>query len=150
MSQSGNAPLKTCPMLRRRQSMQPKQPKDLPKQIWPPVAYRHAPSHGILMVVGLPPTRSGRISVQWNEALVAATSMIRDIAPESTPTSEVAKQRILHQPHLTMQRIWCEFQEGRLFLRGQVPSYYFKQLAQEAVADMDGVRQVVNEIEVVW
>lgn len=49
-----------------------------------------------------------------------------------------------------MQRIWCECDDGSLFLRGQVPSYYIKQLAQEAVADMEGVRQVVNEIEVVW
>ena len=63
---------------------------------------------------------------------------------------EAARQRILHQPHLTIQRIWCDFQEGNLFLRGQVPSFYYKQLAQEAVARLDGVRQVVNEIEVVW
>lgn len=49
-----------------------------------------------------------------------------------------------------MQRIRCEFDEGLLFLRGQVPSFYFKQLAQEVVVDMEGVGQVVNEIEVVW
>jgi len=65
-------------------------------------------------------------------------------------TADAAKQRILHQPHLTMQRLWCEFDRGRLFLRGQVPSFYFKQLAQEAVVGMEGVRQVVNDIEVVW
>lgn len=63
---------------------------------------------------------------------------------------DVARQRILHQPHLTIQRIWCEFEEGKLFLRGQVPSFYYKQLAQEAVARLEGVSQVVNEIEVVW
>ena len=49
-----------------------------------------------------------------------------------------------------MQRLWCEFDGGQLFLRGQVPSFYFKQLAQEAGVGMEGVRQVVNEIEVVW
>ena len=62
----------------------------------------------------------------------------------------VAKQRIIHQPHLSVQRIWCDFDKGRLILRGQVPSFYFKQLAQEAVADLEGVEQVVNEIEVLW
>ena len=62
----------------------------------------------------------------------------------------VAKQRIVHQPHLAVQRIWCDFEGGRLILRGQVPSFYFKQLAQEAVADLEGVEQVVNEIEVLW
>jgi osmotically-inducible protein OsmY len=69
---------------------------------------------------------------------------------DSKKTAETAKHRILHQPHLRMQRIWCECDEGCLFLRGQVPSFYFKQLAQEAVVGMEGVRQVVNEIEVVW
>ena len=64
--------------------------------------------------------------------------------------TEAAKRRILRQPHLTMQRLWCEFDQGHLFLRGQVPSFYFKQLAQEAVVGMEGVQQVVNEIEVVW
>jgi hypothetical protein len=32
----------------------------------------------------------------------------------------------------------------------RMPSFYFKQLAQEAVAGMEGVRQVVNAIGVVW
>jgi len=64
--------------------------------------------------------------------------------------ADAARQRILQQPHLAMQRIWCEFQAGRLFLRGQVPRFYHKQLAQEAVVGLEGVCQVVNEIEVVW
>ena len=61
-----------------------------------------------------------------------------------------AKQRIQHQPHLAVQRIWFDFDEGKLFLRGQVPSFYYKQLAQEAVTRLDDVREVVNEIEVLW
>jgi osmotically-inducible protein OsmY len=72
---------------------------------------------------------------------------------DSEKTEQVAaaaKQRIIHQPHLSVQRIWCDFEGGRLFLRGQVPSFYFKQLAQEAVADLEGVDLVVNEIEVLW
>lgn len=70
--------------------------------------------------------------------------------PDSQNVADAAKHRILHQPHLKMQRLWCEYERGRLILRGQVPSFYFKQLAQEAVADLSGVRQVVNEIEVIW
>jgi osmotically-inducible protein OsmY len=61
-----------------------------------------------------------------------------------------AKDRLRQEPHLTVQRIWCEFHSGHLYLRGQVPSFYHKQLAQAAVAGMDGVEQVVNEIEVLW
>ena len=66
------------------------------------------------------------------------------------PLVEAARARIREVPHLTMQRIWCECQAGRLFLRGQVPSFYLKQLAQEAVASLEGIRSIANEIEVVW
>jgi hypothetical protein len=76
--------------------------------------------------------------------------MDSDNLPEAKKVVETAKRRIFHRPHLAMQRLWCEFDGGRLFLRGQVPSFYFKQLAQEAVVGMEGVRQVINEIEVVW
>jgi len=62
----------------------------------------------------------------------------------------LAKQRIFRQPHLAPQRIWSEYDVDRLFLRGQVPSFYHKQLAQEAILGMVGVDHVVNEIEVVW
>jgi osmotically-inducible protein OsmY len=74
--------------------------------------------------------------------------MIKTLGSDSP--AEAAKQRLQQQPHLTVRQIWCEFQDGRLFLRGQVPSFFHKQLAQVAVAGLDGVRQVVNEIEVVW
>ncbi len=36
-----------------------------------------------------------------------------------------------------------------LILRGRLSRFYHKQLAQEAVAGMDGVEQIINEIEVV-
>ena len=62
----------------------------------------------------------------------------------------IARGRILHHPHLKSQRIWCEFDGATLYLRGQVPSFFFKQLAQGAMLGLDGVLQVVNEIEVVW
>ncbi len=65
-------------------------------------------------------------------------------------TADLARKQIRRQPRLTFQRIWCEFDSGRLLLRGQVPSFYYKQLAQEAIAGMKGVVQVVNDIEVVW
>ena len=58
--------------------------------------------------------------------------------------------RLLQQPHLSVQRIWCELSGPTLYLYGQVPSFYLKQLAQTAVAGLDGVTQVVNEIEVLW
>lgn len=76
-------------------------------------------------------------------------AMSPDDLPETMKTADTATQRILYQPHLATQQVWCEFDQGRLLLRGQVSSFYFKQLAQEAVTGIEGVRQVVNEIEVV-
>ena len=70
-----------------------------------------------------------------------------DVAKEVTTT---AKARIRHHPHLKSQRIWCEFNGGKLFVRGQVPSFFYKQLAQEAVQRIRDVGQILNEIEVVW
>jgi osmotically-inducible protein OsmY len=45
--------------------------------------------------------------------------------------------------------VQCEYYSGVLVLRGCSRSYYDKQTAQEAVKHIDGVAQVVNEIEVV-
>ncbi len=42
----------------------------------------------------------------------------------------------------------CRMKRGVLVLRGRLPSYYHKQLAQEAVMRLDGVRQLINRIEV--
>lgn len=61
-----------------------------------------------------------------------------------------AKARLQQRAQLRNQRIWCDFECGRLYLRGQVPTYYLKQLAQEAVVDLDGVLHIINEIEVIW
>jgi hypothetical protein len=70
--------------------------------------------------------------------------------PTGGRVATTAKERISRIPHLTLQRIWCEYDDGTLFLRGQVPSFYYKQLAQEAVSDLDHVHSIANEIEVVW
>jgi osmotically-inducible protein OsmY len=44
--------------------------------------------------------------------------------------------------------ITCHFEDGVLTLRGKLPSFYLKQLAQEAVREVHRVRRVINEIEV--
>ena len=47
-----------------------------------------------------------------------------------------------------VHRVSCEYDGGILVLRGRSRSYYEKQVAQETVKRIDGVSQVVNEIEV--
>ena len=62
--------------------------------------------------------------------------------------AQAAKDRLRSNPHWPVRRISCECDKGCLFLRGRLSCFFHKQLAQEAVADVDGVTQVINEIEV--
>ncbi len=61
---------------------------------------------------------------------------------------EAAKECLRNSPYRALRGILCECDQGVLLLRGRLSSFYYKQLAQEAVARVRGVRQVVNEIEV--
>jgi BON domain-containing protein len=60
-----------------------------------------------------------------------------------------AESRLVESGYMALRWILCDASEGVLILRGRVPTYFLKQLAQERVAEVEGVRAVVNEIEVV-
>ena len=62
--------------------------------------------------------------------------------------AEVAMERLQDSPFTVLRRISCECKNGVLFLRGRLFSFYEKQVAQETMAGIDGVTQVVNEVEV--
>ncbi len=62
--------------------------------------------------------------------------------------AEAAKERLRGSPYRALRAISCECDQSVLLLRGRLPSFYHKQLAQEAVARVRGVSQIVNEIEV--
>jgi osmotically-inducible protein OsmY len=75
----------------------------------------------------------------------------------STPTRErhnlsaMARQYLERHPHFR-GRVGevCIEQEGRnLYLSGQLPTFYLKQLVQEAVRHVPGVQYVYNQIDVV-
>ena len=71
------------------------------------------------------------------------------VAVMDAPTiAEVAMERLRDSPYKAMRRISCECQHGVLLLRGRLFSFHEKQMAQETVARIDGVTQVVNEVEV--
>jgi len=59
-----------------------------------------------------------------------------------------ARVAILRNPYLALRNVDCNYDDGVLTLSGCLPSYHLKQVAQTAVASLDGVRQVVNVIEV--
>lgn len=63
--------------------------------------------------------------------------------------AKTAEGRIQASPYVALRSITVEFHEGVLVLRGQVTSFYHKQLAQETVRSVDGVGAIVNVVEVI-
>jgi hypothetical protein len=50
--------------------------------------------------------------------------------------------------YLALRGVTCEFHSGTARIRGHLPTFYLKQMAQEIVCAVVGVRSVVNQIEV--
>jgi osmotically-inducible protein OsmY len=62
--------------------------------------------------------------------------------------AEIAQQVLRHSSYYELRDIACDFSGGILTLRGCVPSYHLKQLAQASVIDVPGVVEVHNRVEV--
>jgi len=61
---------------------------------------------------------------------------------------QAAENCLREQAGLAADQVSCEWGGDTLRLRGRVTSYYQKQLVQEAVKKVDGVRGVINDVEV--
>ncbi|MBI1902573.1 MAG: BON domain-containing protein [Planctomycetia bacterium] len=53
-------------------------------------------------------------------------------------------------PFVPKTNLRFETHEGRVILHGSVKSYFQKQMAQEVVRGVAGVKQVENRLEVDW
>ena len=68
------------------------------------------------------------------------------IGPPSV--ERAARKRLAKTGYRSLGSVGCHFQDGTITLHGSVPSYYHKQVAQEAMRDMDNVDAIVNKINV--
>jgi hypothetical protein len=59
-----------------------------------------------------------------------------------------AHNRLAKTGYRPLKEITCNFRDGTLILQGEVPSYYHKQVAQEAMRKVHSVQIIVNQIEV--
>ena len=59
-----------------------------------------------------------------------------------------ATESLQNSPYHAVRTVLCEWENGILFLRGKLSSFYHKQVAQETVARLKGLTPLVNEIEV--
>jgi osmotically-inducible protein OsmY len=77
------------------------------------------------------------------------TGVLEPPAPRRAGPADLAERALRSSPYLALRNVACDSRDGALVLRGCLPTYYLKQVAQAVVARVEGVRQVVNEIEVV-
>jgi osmotically-inducible protein OsmY len=82
--------------------------------------------------------------------LLALPSVDRETSARSglPVIDHAAEERLRRSSYLALRDISCLASDGVLTLRGSLPSYYLKQVAQEIVSGVEGVRHVANQIEV--
>ena len=66
----------------------------------------------------------------------------------ATRILENVKQRLAESPYGFQRRVDAAYDNGVLTLSGRVPTFFLKQTAQSLVAKVDGVRQVINLVDV--
>jgi len=70
------------------------------------------------------------------------------ISSQYADVAELAKSLLNENPYPPLRAISCAFGHGVLTLEGCLPSFFLKQVAQEAVAQIAEVERVENHIEV--
>ena len=70
-----------------------------------------------------------------------------EIATQQAVT-DLADERLRGRGYLSLRNLTCEIAEGVLVVHGTVPSFYLRQVAQNALEQIPGVRQVVDHIDV--
>jgi osmotically-inducible protein OsmY len=60
----------------------------------------------------------------------------------------IAENRLRRSAYMSVGQLRCDYEDGVLRLCGRLPSYYLKQIAQNTVADIEGVDEIVNDVEV--
>ena len=62
--------------------------------------------------------------------------------------AEEARDRLRNDPHVNCRNVSCDCEDGVLWLWGELPSFYAKQVAQEAVKTVEGITGINNDIKV--
>ncbi|MBI3468193.1 MAG: BON domain-containing protein [Planctomycetes bacterium] len=67
-----------------------------------------------------------------------------------SPLSDRVLCALESNPHIRRRTLRIETSEGRVVLRGTVGSYFQKQMAQEALRQVDGIDAIENQLQVNW
>ena len=61
---------------------------------------------------------------------------------------EAAEGHLWRSGYLALRDISCTCREEVVTLRGCLRTYYLKQIAQHVISEIEGVRRIINQIEV--
>ncbi|WP_437225407.1 BON domain-containing protein [Planctomicrobium sp. SH661] len=77
------------------------------------------------------------------------TPLRTDKQSESAETLASRVQETLRRSHVAFRKLQVAKEGDTLILRGRLPSFYLKQTVQTIAAEIHGVEQLSNRIEVV-
>ncbi len=69
---------------------------------------------------------------------------------EHPTLAERVEGAIVANPYFSSRQLRFETEEGRVILSGVVGTYFQKQMAQEIIRRIEGVREIDNCLEVKW
>ncbi|MGW8257333.1 MAG: BON domain-containing protein [Thermoguttaceae bacterium] len=64
------------------------------------------------------------------------------------PLDDRVLSALERNPYFSHRKLRFETEQGRVTLRGEVNTYFQKQMAQEALRHIEGVAEISNELEV--
>jgi hypothetical protein len=73
------------------------------------------------------------------------------VSQETLPSCSAAtdlEDRLRRSPYWSLRRLVCICQEDHVIIRGSVPSYYLRQIADSMAANAVGLGRVLSEIQV--
>lgn len=61
---------------------------------------------------------------------------------------ELACQALRTSGYTQLRQVQVSLEQGRVTLKGELPTYYLKQVAQSVIQDVAGVREIDNDVRV--
>ena len=87
------------------------------------------------------------MAITVDENLPATSQATRDPAGQRAMAASI-QSRLRESPYLALRRVVCEIRDGALLLRGRVPSYYMKQVAQSIAYCVENTLEIHNPLDV--
>ncbi len=78
----------------------------------------------------------------------ATATEARQQEKDSKKVEALVAAKLRKRGYPALEAVQCRFHEGVLVLHGRVPTYYLKQVAQQAAAEVVDVEQIDNRLEV--